>query len=93
MTYRSQLVASLAAAGLIATSSAAFAEAKVALMGGITGPIAGMAPAMIASMKLALDQANAAGLAIGKITYQEIVPEITQEPDYDAVIAAAKATL
>ncbi|WP_217126576.1 ABC transporter substrate-binding protein [Hydrogenophilus thiooxidans] len=71
MTYRSQLVASLAAAGLIATSSAAFAEAKVALMGGITGPIAGMAPAMIASMKLALDQANAAGLAIGKITYQE----------------------
>ncbi|MBL3520659.1 thiol peroxidase Prx-SUH [Aliarcobacter lanthieri] len=26
----------------------------------------------------------------GKITYKEIVPEITQEPNYDAVLAAAK---
>ena len=26
----------------------------------------------------------------GKITYQELVPEIAQEPDYDAAIAAAK---
>lgn len=27
----------------------------------------------------------------GKIVYQELVPEIAQEPDYDAAIAAAKA--
>lgn len=27
----------------------------------------------------------------GKITYQELVPEITQEPDYDAAITAAKS--
>lgn len=27
----------------------------------------------------------------GKIAYQELVPEITQEPDYDKAIAAAKA--
>lgn len=27
----------------------------------------------------------------GKVTYQEIVPEIAQEPDYDAAIKAAKA--
>lgn len=27
----------------------------------------------------------------GKITYQEIVPEIAQEPNYDAAIAAARA--
>jgi len=27
----------------------------------------------------------------GKIVYQEIVPEIAQEPDYDAALAAAKA--
>ena len=29
----------------------------------------------------------------GKITYQQIVPEIAQEPDYDPVIEAAKAAL
>lgn len=27
----------------------------------------------------------------GKVVYHELVPEITQEPDYDAAIAAAKA--
>ena len=27
----------------------------------------------------------------GKVVYQELVPEIAQEPDYDAAIAAAKA--
>ena len=29
----------------------------------------------------------------GKIVYQEIVPEVTDEPNYDAAIAAAKAAL
>jgi len=29
----------------------------------------------------------------GKITYKEIVPEITAEPDYDAALAAAKAAV
>jgi len=27
----------------------------------------------------------------GKVAYKQVVPEITQEPDYDAVLAAAKA--
>lgn len=29
----------------------------------------------------------------GKVTYQQIVPEVTDEPDYAAAIAAAKAAL
>jgi thiol peroxidase len=29
----------------------------------------------------------------GVITYQQIVPEVTSEPDYEAAIAAAKAAL
>ncbi len=31
--------------------------------------------------------------AAGKIVYQELIPEITSEPDYAAAIAAAKAAL
>jgi thiol peroxidase len=29
----------------------------------------------------------------GKITYKQVVPEITTEPDYEEAIAAAKAAL
>ena len=29
----------------------------------------------------------------GKVTYKQVVPEITQEPDYDEAISAAKAAL
>ena len=28
----------------------------------------------------------------GKVAYKQVVPEITQEPDYDAVLAATRAT-
>ncbi len=44
------------------------------------GPLA----TLIARSVMVIDKA-------GKITYQEIVPEIAQEPDYDAALAAAKA--
>ncbi|MCX7946248.1 MAG: ABC transporter substrate-binding protein [Hydrogenophilus sp.] len=69
---RSLLLALAVAGFFTATPYARAQEARVALLSGITGPIAGMAPAMIASMKLALDQANAAGgLSYGKLLYQE----------------------
>jgi len=45
-----------------------------------TGPLAGV----LARAVVVLDEE-------GKVVYQELVPEITQEPDYDAALHALKA--
>ncbi len=58
----------LAATALASTS--AKADVKLGLLGGVSGPIAAMAPAMIDSAKLAIDQVNAQG---GILDGQKIV--------------------
>jgi len=90
MTFPRTLIAALVAAGVAGSGSAAFAqESKVALLGGITGPIAGMAPAMLASMKLALDQVNqAGGTSFGKIIYQEFDDGCNPQVATDAMTKA-----
>lgn len=54
------LIASLLGAALIAAPAQA-QDARVALLGGITGPIAAMAPPMIEAMKLAITHVNEQG--------------------------------
>ncbi len=84
-------VVALSAAGLIGSAGIAAAQdAKVALLGGITGPIAGMAPAMIGAMKAALDQVNTqGGLSTGgKIVYQEFDDGCNPQVATDAMTKA-----
>lgn len=47
--------------GATALAAPAHADVKIGLIGGVTGPIAAMAPPMIASAQLAIDQVNANG--------------------------------
>ncbi|MFA7503155.1 MAG: ABC transporter substrate-binding protein [Burkholderiaceae bacterium] len=64
MSQPKRLVAALALAGA-AFAAPVHADVTVGLLGGITGPIAGMAPPMIAAMQLAVKEVNEQGGVLG----------------------------
>lgn len=88
MKNAKRLAAAVALAGTTFTAPA-MADVTVGLLGGLTGPIAGMAPAMIDAMKLAVNQVNEqGGVAGGKIN--AIVGDSACNPQ-NATDAATKA--
>jgi branched-chain amino acid transport system substrate-binding protein len=58
---RFRIAAAAALLGATALAAPAHADVKIGLIGGVTGPIAAMAPAMIDSANLAIQQVNAGG--------------------------------
>ncbi len=88
MTQPKRLAAALALAGA-AFAAPVHADVTVGLLGGLTGPIAGMAPAMVDSMKLAVGQVNEqGGIAGGKLN--AVVGDSACNPQ-NATDAATKA--
>jgi branched-chain amino acid transport system substrate-binding protein len=59
--FLGKLAGAAGAAALVAALPAQAQDIKVGLLGGITGPIAAMAPPMVDAAKLVLDQVNAGG--------------------------------
>ena len=75
-----QLAASLPDTVVLAISKdLPFAHARFCTVEGIDGPLQGL----LARSVVVIDRE-------GKVVYTELVPEITQEPDYDRAVEAAK---
>ena len=82
------LIASLLGAALIAAPAQA-QDARIALLGGISGPIAAMAPPMIAAAELAVSQVNEQGGIGNGGTLRHIVGDSACNPQ-NATDAATK---
>lgn len=65
MALKTALTSALVAATSLYAASAAAEDIKIGFLGGLTGPIAGLAPPILAAAQLALDEVNAAGGVLG----------------------------
>ncbi len=79
MLKKIALAAGLFSATALA-SNAVQAEVKVGLLGGISGPIAAMAPPMLDSAKLAIQQVNEQGGILGGQTLEAVVGDSACNP-------------
>ena len=87
-TFRIAAVAALL--GATALAAPAHADVKVGLLGGVSGPIAAMAPAMIDSANLAIKQVNDAGGILDGQQLVGVVGDSACNPQ-NATDAATKA--
>ena len=65
MALRTFLTAALAGAAALCAATASAEDVKIGFLGGLTGPIAALAPPILAGGQLAIDQVNAAGGVLG----------------------------
>lgn len=84
------LIGSIIGAGLLAAAPVHAQNVKIGLLGGITGPIAAMAPPMIAASQLAVAQVNEQG-GIGQGGKLEVVVGDSACNPQNATDAATKA--
>lgn len=87
-TFRIAAVAALL--GATALAAPAHADVKIGLLGGVSGPIAAMAPAMIDSANLAIKQVNEAGGILDGQQLVGVVGDSACNPQ-NATDAATKA--
>ena len=84
------VIASLFGIAMLAAAPAQAQDVKIALLGGITGPIAAMAPPMIAAKQLAVAQVNEQGGILNGGKLEGIVGDSACNPQ-NATDAATKA--